>query len=83
MKDTKYDLLGGINYRWKDALVIQLGGKYDQHTFAFSYDINISGLNDYTNGRGAFEFSVILTGFKGKALFNPKFNRGKSVFKSL
>lgn len=83
MRDTKYDLLGGLNYRWKDAVIVQFGGKYDQHIFTFSYDINISNLNAYTNGRGAFEFSIILTGIKGKALFNPKFSRGKSVFKSL
>ena len=83
IKDTKYDVLGGLSYRWKDALIFQAGMKYDQHIFTFSYDINTSYLNDYTNGRGAFELSIILTGFKGKALFNPKFSRGKSINKSL
>ncbi|MBI3501118.1 MAG: PorP/SprF family type IX secretion system membrane protein [Bacteroidetes bacterium] len=83
LKDTKYDLLGGLNYRNKDAIIIQLGGKYEQHVFTFSYDINTSYLNNYTNGRGAFEFSLILTGIKGKPLFNPKFGKGKTVNKTL
>ena len=83
IKETKYDVLGGINYRWKDALILQLGMKYDQHIFTFSYDINTSHLNDYTNGRGAFEFSVILSGFKGKPIFNPKFGKRKSISKTL
>ena len=83
LKETKYDILGGLNYRVKDALIFQAGMKYDQHVITFSYDINTSYLNDYTNGRGAFEFSVLLTGFKGKAIFNPKFGKGKTVNKTL
>lgn len=83
LKETKYDILGGLNYRWKDAFIIQLGMKYEQHVITFSYDINTSYLNDYTNGRGAFEISVLLSGQKGKPLFNPKFGRGKTVNKTL
>lgn len=81
--DTKYDVLLGLNYRTRDAFIIQAGMKYGQHIFTFSYDINTSYLNDYTNGRGAFEFSVLLSGIKGQPLFNPKFKRGKSINKSL
>ena len=83
LKDTKYDVLLGLNYRTKDAFIIQAGMKYGQHIFAFSYDINTSYLNDYTNGKGAFEFSVLLSGIKGQPLFNPKFKRGRSINKSL
>ena len=83
MKNTKYDILGGFSYRVKDAVIIQLGMKYDQHIITFSYDINTSYINDYTNGRGAFEFSILLSGQKGKPLFNPKFKGGKSVNKKL
>jgi len=79
LKDTKYDVMGGLNYRLKDAIIIQLGMKYEEHVFRFSYDINTSGLANYTNGKGAFEFSILLSGIKGKPLFNPKFlNRGKN-----
>jgi type IX secretion system PorP/SprF family membrane protein len=83
LKDTKYDVMFGLNDRIKDAFIIQAGMQYGQHVFAFSYDINTSYLNDYTKGRGAFEFSVLLSGITGQPLFNPKFKRGKSVNKSL
>lgn len=83
IKDTKYDVLLGLNYRVKDAFIIQAGAKYDRHIFALSYDINTSYLNDYTNGRGAFEFSILLSGLSGQPLFNPKFKRGKSINKTL
>ena len=83
LKDTKYDILGGLNYRNRDAFIIQLGMKYEQHIITFSYDINTSYLNNYTNGRGAFEMSILLSGFKGKPLFNARFGRSKSISKSL
>ncbi len=83
LKETKYTILGGLNYRAKDAFIIQAGMQYDQHNFVFSYDINTSSLNNYTNGRGAFEFSVVLTGFKGKALLNPKFFKKQDSTKFL
>lgn len=83
IKDTQYDLMGGLNYRVKDAVVIQLGMKYDQHILTFSYDINTSYLGAYTHGRGAFEVSLLLSGQKGKPLFNPRFKGGKTVNKKL
>ncbi len=82
-KDTKYDVIGGLHYRVKDAIILQAGMKYEQHIFTFSYDINTSYLSSYTSGRGAFEFSILLSGFKGQPLFNPKFRRGRSINKSL
>ncbi|MEK6615729.1 MAG: PorP/SprF family type IX secretion system membrane protein [Bacteroidota bacterium] len=83
IKETNYDVLGGLNYRWKDAVIVQAGMKYEQHIITLSYDINTSYLNNYTNGRGAFEFSILLTGIKGKPLFNPKFKKGSSILKTL
>ena len=83
IKDTKYDVLFGLGYRTRDAVIIQAGMKYINHVFAISYDINTSYLNNYTNGRGAFEFSLLLSGINGQPLFNPKFKRGKSINKSL
>ena len=74
-EDGMYCLIGGLNYRNKDAFIIQAGMKYDRHLFTFSYDINTSYLSAYTNGRGAFELSILLTGIKGKPLFNPKFGK--------
>ena len=83
LKETQYEILGGLNYRLKDAFIIQAGLKYEQHIFKLSYDINTSYLNNYTNGRGAFEMSLILTGISGKPLFNAKFLSGSGGKKSL
>jgi type IX secretion system PorP/SprF family membrane protein len=82
LKETDYTILGGLNYRAKDAFIIQAGMKFAQHIFMLSYDINTSSLNNYTNGNGAFEISIKLTGIKGTPLFNPKFS-GNRKNKSL
>jgi type IX secretion system PorP/SprF family membrane protein len=74
LKDTKSDVMIGLNYRLKDAVSLQVGIKQnEQHTFRISYDVNTSYLNNYTGGRGAIEFSLILSGKKNKPLFSPKF----------
>jgi type IX secretion system PorP/SprF family membrane protein len=67
-----FEIIGGIDYRVKDAIVIHLGLKEGHHTFRFSYDANTSYLNTYSAGKGAWEFSLILTGEKGKPMFSPK-----------
>ncbi len=67
------DVLLNFTYRYKDAVVIGVGIKQNQHIFRFSYDINTSYLNNYTGGRGAWEIALILTGIKGQQLFSPRF----------
>ena len=62
-------LMLGCDYRNDDALIIHAGIKQDQSIFRFSYDINNSYLNNFSGGRGAWEFSLILTGQLGKPLF--------------
>jgi len=61
-------MLGG-DYRANDAFVIHVGMKYGEHVFRFSYDVNTSYLDAYTGGKGAWEFSIIITGIKGQPLF--------------
>jgi type IX secretion system PorP/SprF family membrane protein len=56
------NLMGGGYYRLNDAAIILLGLDYKNITFAMTYDINTSKLKQYTNGKGAIEFSVIFTG---------------------
>jgi len=68
-KDVRYDLIFGLNYRLKDAIVIQAGIKKDNIALRMSYDINTSYLNSYTNGKGGFEMTLIITGKKGTPLF--------------
>lgn len=67
-----YEVLGGLEYRLEDAFIVHLGVKYGQNTFRFSYDANTSYLNTYSNGKGAWEFSVILSSEKGKPLFGKR-----------
>lgn len=47
-----------INQANKDAFAIEVGGKYKEYIARVSYDINVSSLNNSTNGRGGFELSV-------------------------
>jgi len=52
----------GGYYRLDDAVIILLGLNYKNIDFNMSYDINTSELKQFTNGKGAFEFSLIFTG---------------------
>ena len=65
----KMDIIYGLNYRWKDALIIQVGIKKDNVVFRMSYDVNVSYLSNYTNRRGAFELSLVMSGKKGENPF--------------
>ena len=54
------DLMLGIGaqYRWKDALILQLEGSYQQWHWGLSYDINVSDFTIATQGRGGLELAV-------------------------
>ncbi len=65
----KNDLLYGLNYRVKDAMVIHAGLKKDNIVLRMSYDINVSYLSAYTNNRGGFEISLIVFGKKNENPF--------------
>ena len=67
---TGFEAMLGGDYRSEDAIVVHIGIKAGQDIFRFSYDINNSYLNAFTGGRGAWEFSLILTGVKGQPLFS-------------
>lgn len=75
INDAGMKAMCGIDYRVKDAVIIHAGMKQDNYYVRFSYDINSSYLNRYTNYRGAWEISLIYTGEKGKSFFKtiPKF----------
>jgi len=60
--DGEKILIGGLYYRFKDALIPMLGVGLKDYTFTFTYDITMSGLKNFNNGRGAFEFSLIKQG---------------------
>lgn len=73
VKNSTLDAIAGCDYRHKDAIIAHIGFKQGNSVFRFSYDINIAGLNNYTNNRGAWEFSLILVGAKKQPLFRPIF----------
>lgn len=64
IKDSDYDAVAGLGYRYKDAVVVMLGLKQGNNLYQISYDVNTSYLSNFTNGRGAIEFSVIYFGTK-------------------
>lgn len=59
MSGTPYQLIGGLGYRTEDAVIIHAGLRHNANIFRISYDINTSGLNAYSNNRGAIEFTAI------------------------
>ena len=67
-RDIVYKVHGGLNYRWKDALLLQVGVSKDNIKLRMSYDINTSYLKNYTNGKGAFEIGLQISGKTGESL---------------
>lgn len=67
VKTVNWKIIGGCDWRYKDAVIIHLGVKQDSYALRFSYDVNTSYLKSYTNGRGAWEVSLVYTGEKGKS----------------
>lgn len=67
--DIRYDLIFGLNYRLKDAVIVQCGVKKENIALRMSYDITTSYLNNYNKGRGGFEITLQLSGKKGESPF--------------
>ncbi|MBN4065706.1 PorP/SprF family type IX secretion system membrane protein [Candidatus Amoebophilus asiaticus] len=53
------ELLFGLAYRNRDALITQTGIRFKDFTVGLSYDINTSSLNKVSNGQGGFEISLV------------------------
>jgi type IX secretion system PorP/SprF family membrane protein len=68
--DGSYQLIGGLYYRHKEAIIPMVGLGWRDYTFTFSYDATMSSLKNYNNSRGAFEFSLVKQG-----IINPNGNR--------
>lgn len=56
-------LIAGVYYRNKDAVIPMVGFELSNVKFTFSYDATVSNLKNFNNSRGAFEFSLIKKGF--------------------
>jgi type IX secretion system PorP/SprF family membrane protein len=57
--EGEVQLLVGMYYRNKDAIISLIGMTWKNIRLFFSYDATISSLKNYNQGRGAFEFSLI------------------------
>jgi type IX secretion system PorP/SprF family membrane protein len=57
-KNPDLMLMAGPTFRSKDAFAIDLGIKWNDLEFRFSYDVNFSSLNVSTSGRGGTELSL-------------------------
>ena len=60
--DGENQLIGGIYYRHKDAIIPMIGLQWKDIKATFTYDVTVSTLKNYNNTRGAFEFSLIKQG---------------------
>lgn len=60
--DGTYQLIGGLYYRHKEAIIPMIGLGYKDYDFTFTYDATMSDLKAYNGSRGAFEFSLIKQG---------------------
>lgn len=60
--DGENELIGGVYYRHKDAIIPLIGLGYKDFVLTFTYDATMSTLKNYNNTRGAFEFSLIKSG---------------------
>ncbi len=60
--DGEKVLIAGAYYRHKDAVIPMVGLGFKDFTFTFTYDVTMSTLKTYNNGRGAMEFSLIKQG---------------------
>ena len=56
-------LIGGLYYRYGDAVIPMIGFELNNVRFTFSYDVTTSSLHKFNNYQGATEFNVINKGF--------------------
>lgn len=57
-KEKPFAVSGGLQYRFKDALIPTFLLEYDKYAFGLCYDINLSNLTTASKAKGGFEFSL-------------------------
>lgn len=66
-------LITGAFHRWEDAVIGVVGYQWGGVRITSSYDYTLSSLKKATNGRGAFEISLLYQGLYKKDLRDSKF----------
>ncbi len=56
-------LIAGLYYRYKDAVIPSIGFETKKTAFTFSYDATVSSLKSFNGYRGAAEISIVKKGF--------------------
>ncbi len=56
-------LIAGLYYRYKDAVIPTIGFETNKTAFTFSYDATVSSLKSFNGYRGAAEISIVKKGF--------------------
>jgi type IX secretion system PorP/SprF family membrane protein len=62
------DFLGGLNYRFNDAVVPFIGFSYKDFVLGLSYDVTTSQLSQIAGSTNAFEISISFTGRKHRKM---------------
>ncbi len=70
-------VLGGLYYRWKDAIVPVVGLEVKNFKVTYSFDATLSNLRQFNGGRGAHEISIVKKGIfpenEGRPILCPRF----------
>jgi type IX secretion system PorP/SprF family membrane protein len=61
-EEAAAQLIAGVYYRYKDAVIPMLGLKYKNLSATFTYDATVSKLSGFNNVRGGSEISIIHQG---------------------
>src|SRR5450631_3278706 len=56
-------IIGGLYYRYKDAVIPMIGLEINNVRFTFSYDVTTSSLKNFNHSQGATEFNILKKGF--------------------
>ena len=60
--DGSRQIIGGLFYRYKDAIIPMIGLEVNHMRFTFSYDVTSSSLKNYNHSFGADEFNLLYKG---------------------
>jgi type IX secretion system PorP/SprF family membrane protein len=74
-EQVSFALFAGVFYRLQDALIPTVKLRYKDYSIAASYDMNVSGLSEYSAMRGGYE----ITAFKTGLFKNPKMQKSRTI----
>ena len=61
--DGSKQIIGGLFYRYRDAVIPTVGLQINNVRFTFSYDVTSSALKNFNHSLGAQEFNLLNNGF--------------------